>query len=65
MNEDKLKIAIINFMWITHYNGYLEEVNDIYEELKTRRIAFKDLINVEKKAIMGLMNLREYFGVGL
>lgn len=34
MNEDKLKIAIINFMWIAHYNGYLEEVNDIYEALK-------------------------------
>lgn len=34
-NDDRLKQAIQNFMWVAHYNGYLEDVNDIYEKLKS------------------------------
>lgn len=35
MYEDGLNLAIRNFMWLARYNGYLEEVNDIYEKLKS------------------------------
>ena len=35
-NEDKIRQAIQNFMWVAHYNGYLEDVNDIYEKIKSQ-----------------------------
>lgn len=34
MSENKINEAIRSFLWLAFYNGFLEEVNDIYEELK-------------------------------
>lgn len=34
MSDDKLKFSIYNFVRLAYYNGYLEAVNDIYEQLK-------------------------------
>lgn len=32
-NQDNIRRAVQEFMWVAYYNGHLEEVNDIYESL--------------------------------
>lgn len=34
MTDNEKDNAIMSFLWLAWYNGFLEEVNDIYEALK-------------------------------